>query len=1468
VLVVLLLLPPLFYATLRISAIQTYLTHKAAAYLSRELKTEISVGGVDISWFLDIVIEDIKVNDLHRKTLLSAARIKFDFEDIEIRKHHLQIKELSIENADVNLIVYKGDSLMNLQFIVDYFTSADTSVSAPSKPWQVGIDGLKLKQTHFLYQDQRYMQPEGIGMDFSNIDVSDINLKLSGLGIVGDTISGRMEHLSCKELSGLEIHEMSAGIRLSPVSLQTKNLKLVTNKSNLSLDIQFRYPNFNAFNYFIDSVNMFVDIKPSSLNLQDISFFAPDLNGMDDELQIDGLVKGTVTSLKAKNFNLEYGEKTKFFGNINLEGLPDIEETFIQLKVKNFTTISSDIAAIRLPGNDSANRLTLPDEINKLGFVKIKGIFTGFYNDFVSNATFVTDVGTVKTDLLLKKNLKTRLIEYDGKITANQFNLGEVLDMRKYAGKLSLNAEVKGMSLSAKTVDLTIDGSIDSADFYGNSFRRTIVKGHLLNRTFNGSLKLDDELLKLNFDGLVDYSQEIPRFNFDVRIDEAMLTKLHLGSRDPLSRLSTIIHSNFTGDRLDDMLGSLVIDSTSYTEHGKTYHMKQLLLKTTMDSSYSKSLKLTSDFIDAQFTGQYTFDDFFHYLNNIFVNYLPSIRVSGFATGTAQEQNRKFNYIINLKNTRSITDLFIPALHLDGKTRISGSFDSNMGLIEVNGSSPMITYGNTSLKNWFIVGSSQSNFFKLNIGCSKILFGDSTEFGIDELAFYADVHADTVAFRFTWNDLDKADHNTADINGLASFNNYPEILLKVKDARVKINDTLWTVNSDNYIRIDTSSVEVHNFRINGNNQSMLANGSVSVDPLDKLTLTFDKFNISHLDLLLNTSGVDFDGFMSGAVDVSGVYDVPNFVTDIVIAGFCFNKEKLGDLTLKSSWNQSQEAIVLDSRIVYTGNAGTTQPMIAKGFFYPNRKTDNFDIDVSVTNLKIKTLSPFFTGLFSNINGLATGSLKLKGDLSSPQLIGAVKLMRTEIKVDYLNVGYSFATDFNFGKDVMWFDNVKVFDSIGNQATVSGKIYHHNFAKWILAINIDAKNICGLNTTRAQNELFYGDGFGTGRVTISGPVENLNIDVNMRTDKGTNIYLPYSSAIDASQQNFIVFVNHNDTIHKEDSILREFQGLTLKLDFDVTKDANIQFFLPSQMGDIKVKGDGNMHLGVDKSGSFTMRGSYTMEQGVFLFTLQKVISRSLRIEQGSTITWAGDPYNAEVDLSAVYKTKVLLSGIPALANDPALQGKRAPVDCVVKMKNSLMNPDLAFSFRLPNTDDNVRQMVFNAIDTTNTAEMNQQMISLLVLNSFSFSTENTSVAGSLGVSSFELLSRQLSNQLSRISKDVDIGVNYTPGSSISSDEIQVALSTQVLNDRVLIDGSVATSNNSASQNTSQIVGDVNVEVKITPDGQLRVKAFNRSNSNLDFLNSYAPYTQGVGIFYRKEFDHFGDLFKTQRKIVEP
>lgn len=250
-------------------------------------------------------------------------------------------------------------------------------------------------------------------------------------------------------------------------------------------------------------------------------------------------------------------------------------------------------------------------------------------------------------------------------------------------------------------------------------------------------------------------------------------------------------------------------------------------------------------------------------------------------------------------------------------------------------------------------------------------------------------------------------------------------------------------------------------------------------------------------------------------------------------------------------------------------------------------------------------------------------------------------------------------------------------------------------------------------------------------------------------------------------------------------------------------------------------------------------------------------------------WTGDLNDADVDLRAAYRLRTSLydlfvgQGVDDATAD--VYRRRIPVETILILEDKLFNPLISFDIQVPGGDENTRELIERVITTDQ--EMNRQVFSLLVLNRFMPTTPdqyNTALGYGVGSTSSELLSNQLSNWLSQISTDFDIGVNYRPGDELSSQELELALSTQLFDDRVLIDGNFGVAGNQTAaghttQATSQIIGDVNVEVKITPDGKLRVKAFNRSNT-FDIINTNSPYTQGVGLFYRREFDNLTELFR--------
>lgn len=217
---------------------------------------------------------------------------------------------------------------------------------------------------------------------------------------------------------------------------------------------------------------------------------------------------------------------------------------------------------------------------------------------------------------------------------------------------------------------------------------------------------------------------------------------------------------------------------------------------------------------------------------------------------------------------------------------------------------------------------------------------------------------------------------------------------------------------------------------------------------------------------------------------------------------------------------------------------------------------------------------------------------------------------------------------------------------------------------------------------------------------------------------------------------------------------------------------------------------------------------------------------------------------------------------------AESGRTRPVECVLHLSENLTNPTVGFNINFPSLESQSKSYIQSLFSSQD--EINKQMFSLLMLNRF-YRTDNTgdyrSQAQSAGVTTVtEMMSNQLSNWLSQISNNVDIGFAYRmgdPNREISSDEIELALSTQLLNDRVTIsaNGNMDvgnTRNAAANDRKTNIAGDFDVEVKLNRQGFLKMKAYSHTNEKI--LYNHTEMIQGVGISYQESFDKWRELWK--------
>ena len=449
----------------------------------------------------------------------------------------------------------------------------------------------------------------------------------------------------------------------------------------------------------------------------------------------------------------------------------------------------------------------------------------------------------------------------------------------------------------------------------------------------------------------------------------------------------------------------------------------------------------------------------------------------------------------------------------------------------------------------------------------------------------------------------------------------------------------------------------------------------------------------------------------------------------------------------------------------------------------------------------KDISTEYSALMSKV--MASGNMRIKFPINEP----AEGKKKSQIE-EYIE-----------------FNHVIINDAKGNKAIANGKVYHKNLKDFYFDVDIATNKTQVLNTGVHDNELFYGEAYVSGRVNISGYLDYIKMDIGLKSEKGTEINIPLSNPEEVSHNSFITFVKSEEL---KDSILKaqtiDLSGIEMNFDLEVTSDATIRLEFDPKIGDvIKGTGHGNIIMNISPAEGFKMYGDYIIERGQYLFTLQNVLSKEFTIENGGYVRWSGDPYDAYINIDAHYKN--LNASLYDLLKDSTIgYTKAVPVVLTLNLSDKLFNPVIKFDIDVKNIDATTESRVRRAINTEEAKY--KQAVSLLVIRRFSPAEElsnraQLSTGDVVGANAYEFLSAQLSNWASQINENVNVGLNYQPGSNLTQEEWELALGTSFFNDVVRVEGNVGVANSNSTtttnQNTSSLVGDFNVEVKANKDG---------------------------------------------------
>ncbi len=1430
---------------IQLSVVQSFLLRTVTDNLSKKLDTKIEFDSFYFSPFSGLSLSNLYIEDRSKDTLLYVESLSVSSIEPDSSWTHIKLGNVTLENAFYNLYGIDTSEQTNMQFIIDYFAN-DTDTT--SSNFVIESEHLLCDDVRFKYKGFDWQPTDNI--NFKDIFVTNLNLEAQNICVIKDSIIADVKDLSIAEKSGFKVQHLIGETTVSSSIIQINKLSVRTPNSHILTDkFAMHYPNWGSMSDFVDKVKFDVDLRMSNIHTDDIYYFASPFKNIKLPIYAKGSVKGSIRRLKSKRFFMSLGEQSQIETQFNSSGLPDINDAFINLKIKKMQINVKDIEAyIASLKNDPEFRL--PETLHRLKEFEYKGNITGFLNDLVAYGTFQNPQGMIKTDMRFKRNPKNENLLFSGKLSTHELDLLALNVVDTIFGNISMNSMLNLEVDAQKRMKGQIRAEISDLDIQKYRYHGISLNANLENEILVSQASVRDTNLNLSVNSSIDFSKKDIHYVIDGQLKKAYLSNLNLYKDHSDINLSFDVNADFKNTTIKTFNGFVNLSNVSCQEGDKRAFIKKCFLESRIDDTY-RMVTLQSDIADANISGNFDSKELTRHLGNIYAQALPSLQFEE-PTENSNEQDLKLD--LKIKKTKDVLDIFYPQLYISENSSVRVDYISSPEFLTAQIQSDTCVFSGIAMYNINSNIDKTAEGIQANVKTDELFVSEDLQ--LHHIDLSNKLHQDTLVSALKWG-KDAAAKPLANIQSnmflFPSQKDSISLDVSILPSYLHIEDSVWLLKKST-IKMRGSEISFDSLMMYHQNQFIYANGMVNQSETDSLDIQLSDINLDNFPIIQKKAGFAIDGTVNGKLTV-GTHQKQHWLSGYLNVDTAkLNHRLLGNVSLKTQWVPKEGVVKL--KLDNTIGRKNFRTIDAQGIIDLRNKA--MDIGVQVNRQKMAFFEPFLEGYISNMKGYASGSMYLNSKKGNLEYGGKILFQKASFSVDYLKTHYNFTHTVDFNQSEIRIDNLNVFEvnGLGNSANINGKIYHKNFDEMRFDVNAKLNNFMILNTKFSDNELYYGTGFATGFVELEGTPENTILNISATTEKETKFYIPISDSEEASGADFISFKSRSKTSRrkKEEEYKVNLSGFKIDMDFNVTPDAEAQIIFDEQLGDIiKANGNGFLKIEVNSQGLFTIAGEYTIEKGDYLFTLQNVINKKFKIQNGGSIKWNGNPYDAYVDIDAIYRLKTPIYDLTLDPNDR----ERIPVECHLGMKKSLMSPDINFEIKFPSSGDRAQGL----INSMAPDEKNKQLLSLLLLSRFHTPDylrggEETGSGNAVGKNASELLSNQLSNWLSGLSDDFDIGINYHPGDEISNNELEVALSTQLFNDRVAIDGNVGVGE--YNNTDANVVGSVNVDVKLNKKGNVRIRGFNRANENN--LENNSLYTQGVGLYYKEDFDTFGELLR--------
>lgn len=1465
----LIFLPLLVALLFEIPAVQNFVAREATEIISRKLGTRISIDRVDIGLFYRVSLDGFYVEDFQRDTLLYAGRLDARIKSLGLFGGGLVFSRAELSDARFCLRE-TPDGEMNIKQVVDKLSKKDKA-RAEGK-FRLEIERLETDGLDFCMERLEHRNPS-YGVDFADMHLIDIRAELKNFTIDGPVIHTDIGRLAMRERSGFVVEDLAGCLCIANGCIDIREGHIRTAKSNIELpSLSLIGLDWALYKNFVEEVDITAQVVNTTLSSDDIAYFSPKMKDWHLTLtDVNADVSGPVADMSGSLRSVRTGADTKLSVDFAAQGLPDVGKGHFKADISELTTSAADVdrLAAALTGKN------LPDEVLRIaknaGKIGLTGKFDGTLTAFAADAALATEIGGA-TCLLQVSSLRDGCRGVLGDVKTSSLQLGELLE-NDLLGPLSLNVHVNG-ELSSEHSDAEVSGEILRLGINGYDYDSLRMKGHLVNREFNGLIEARDRNLRFDFRGLLDLNDEQrPRYDFALDLEEANLAALGVNRRDSVSVLAARIAARAVGRTLDDLNGIIFVRDVSYRYNDRELAADSVVI-VGRNSLSDKFIRLRSDFVDADYEGKTSYKEVFAYLQQRFRDYVPTLDGGpGWQAqhpDTVELADGYSQLTVNVRKINPLVNAVSPGLQIA---------DGSQLLLRINPANDKLSFEAAS----DYIERGRMLVTRLNLDAHNR--GDSLVFAASTEDLYLNsFHMSRVGMSGGAKDnkleliTDFAD-TIGDVSGRIGFRSEfargrgpagRQIDLRLTPSYISRGEKTWNIYTDG-ITADTSRIRIDRFRMVNAGQQLLLDGVVSRRLQDSVQLTLHNFELAPFSQFTSSMGYRVDGRTNGSATMKAVLGAGEVQADIVVDSISINDLAVPSIWLRSRWDfiQNRAGILVQQR----ENLDT----LVRGFYAPSQK--RYYARATLDAVELSALDPLLKGVVERTGGNADVDIALRGSGKEANLSGQIAVRDFTTTVDFTQVTYTMPRAvIEVKNNHLIAEGVPLYDPEKNEGLFSIDLNLEHLSNIFYSVKVLPKELMVLNTTSKDNDLFYGRIFASGSATIAGSKGGVKMDIVATTEGDSEFYMPLSGQSNAKTADFVTFVTP-EQIDTTDYLVRkkllfqqqgrkkEAAGSTMDITMALNVQDNTAFQLvidPTVGSALKGRGNGMLNLHINPgNGIFNMYGDYTLIEGSFLFSLQNIITKKFIIESGSMIQWTGEPVDARLDINAVYKLKTslqpLLNTVTASSDDDQsgsrISDRSVPVDCKIHIGGRLSNPQLDFSVVVPVTDIETQAAVASVLNTQEAQA--QQFISLVALGTFS-NSGSANIGASSGVATgLEMLTNQLTNWFS--TDDYRIILNYRAGSEMTGDGVDFGFSTNLINNRLLVEveGNYIIDNKQAvSNNVSNFMGEAHVTWLIDKSGNLRLKAFTQTIDRFD--ENQGLQETGIGISYKEDFNNFKDL----------